>query len=251
MFGNLFKSKKSALAPRHIPVGGKVGMVKATFPLVACAGKDAHTVISDLAKQRDVTPIVMGGLRSVEMMVDMHMGRHPQEILYDANSFNFDTWISAAREKAREIAEETGVPYPHPGQFEGPSVQTDAIAAAVSAPLRPGALNEAYIGVFQTADPTEVPAILDCGGWNDFPMAEVHVGLHRRWRDRDGARLIGHSHDLLTFHVLRPPNSQNEAFALAEEQFAYCPDIIQQGYGSLGRLAGALLGSRTWQLWWD
>jgi hypothetical protein len=38
---------------------------------------------------------------------------------------------------------------------------------------------------------------------------------------------------------------------LAQEQYAYCEDIVEQGTGSLANLAATLLDAPTWHFWWD
>ena len=38
---------------------------------------------------------------------------------------------------------------------------------------------------------------------------------------------------------------------LAEEQFAYCPDIVHQGVGTISALASMLLDGTAWYFWWD
>ena len=35
------------------------------------------------------------------------------------------------------------------------------------------------------------------------------------------------------------------------EQFAYCPDIVDQGAGTLEALAAVLVNASVWFFWWD
>jgi len=51
--------------------------------------------------------------------------------------------------------------------------------------------------------------------------------------------------------VDKPPHSQTEALALANEHFAYCEDIVTQGVGTIEGLAATLLEGKTWFFWWD
>ena len=39
--------------------------------------------------------------------------------------------------------------------------------------------------------------------------------------------------------------------ALALEQYAFCPDIVEQGCGTIGYLADTLAKSNKWYFWWD
>jgi len=102
-----------------------------------------------------------------------------------------------------------------------------------------------------TDDWTTIPAHLRWGGWNEHPHAEYHVAAWRAWRDRYGANLIGMTHDTLIMKVEKPPNSRKEAYKLAEEQYLYCNDIVDQGVGSVTNLAAGLLNSKYWFFWWD
>ncbi|MGF1545422.1 MAG: DUF4253 domain-containing protein [Parvularculaceae bacterium] len=108
-----------------------------------------------------------------------------------------------------------------------------------------------YIGVFATDDWTEIPARLAYGDWNANPPAEHHVAALRAWRDRFGARLIGVNADTLNVIVEKTPQNKDDALALAHEQYAYAPDIVDQGVGSISHLAAGLMQTRSWYFWWD
>jgi hypothetical protein len=43
----------------------------------------------------------------------------------------------------------------------------------------------------------------------------------------------------------------DDALGLAREHEAYCPDVVEQGAGSTGKLAATLLGAPHWYFWWD
>ena len=42
-----------------------------------------------------------------------------------------------------------------------------------------------------------------------------------------------------------------EALDLAREQYAYCPDLVDQGTETLSALAASLLKDEWWHFWWD
>lgn len=102
-----------------------------------------------------------------------------------------------------------------------------------------------------TDDWTTIPAHLRWGGWNEHPHPEYHIAAWRSWRNKYGANLIGMTHDTLIMRVEKPPNSRKEAYKLAEEQYLYCNDIVDQGVGSVTNLAAGLLNSGYWFFWWD
>ena len=49
------------------------------------------------------------------------------------------------------------------------------------------------------------------------------------------------THDTIELHVARPPRTRDDALALAYEQYAYCPDIVDQRAVTLDALAAGLV----------
>lgn len=97
----------------------------------------------------------------------------------------------------------------------------------------------------------EAPAWLGFGGWNDCPEPFEQIAVLASWRRRYGAEVFGLGADQLELEVSRPPRDADEASALAREQYAYCFDLVDQGYLSLARLAADLPGRTIWSFWWD
>lgn len=112
-------------------------------------------------------------------------------------------------------------------------------------------LETVIIVLVPTDDATTIPAHLRWGGWNANPPAEFHVAALRSWRDRFGAELIGLGPDVINLRVARRPKTREEAMALAREQYLYCNDIVDQGVGTLSRLAALLYTQDWWYFWWD
>ena len=102
-----------------------------------------------------------------------------------------------------------------------------------------------------TKDWTIIPAYLCWGGWNANPPAEVHIAALRSWRDRYGAELVGLGMDTMNIRVAKRPQTRDEALELARELYTYCPDIVDQGVGTLSNLAAGLMISHWWFFWWD
>jgi len=108
-----------------------------------------------------------------------------------------------------------------------------------------------WIAVVQIAHPWEAAAAIEFGAWNACPTPEEHVGVMRYWSERWGAEPVGIAADTVEMLVARPPTSRDDALALANEQFAYCEDIVTQGVGTVEALAATLVDGRTWFFWWD
>lgn len=102
-----------------------------------------------------------------------------------------------------------------------------------------------------TTVPWTVPAYLPFGGWNECPHDEEHVVFLRHWYEQYGAELVVMTNDILEFAVTRPPQTRDQALALAREQYGYCNDIVTQGTETISNLAASLLDSKVWFFWWD
>lgn len=73
----------------------------------------------------------------------------------------------------------------------------------------------------------------------------------RSWEDRWAARVVEIGFDTLTLTVGIPPRDRQAAMTLAAEHFAFCPDNVWQGTGTLLSYAESIQGSRMWIFWWD
>lgn len=82
-------------------------------------------------------------------------------------------------------------------------------------------------------------------------MPEEQVAMLRYWNARYGVELVGLSGDTLNLRIARPPTTREGAMTLAEEQYYYCTDIVDQGVETLSGLAATLVGARWWFFWWD
>lgn len=95
----------------------------------------------------------------------------------------------------------------------------------------------------------EVPAALAWGHASGRTPAE-HVALLRHWSTRYRAELVGISTDIIEMNVGRPPTTPDAALALAFDQYAYDPSLLDGGLGTLNELAASLLGSSAWYFTW-
>lgn len=103
-----------------------------------------------------------------------------------------------------------------------------------------------------TAHPWEIFAWLPFGGWNECPNTQDLMAITKSWYESYGAIPAVLTHDELEFQLTTPVNKQ-DAMQLALEQYAFCPDVIEQGpeNATVGRLADTLSKSLTWYFWWD
>ena len=109
---------------------------------------------------------------------------------------------------------------------------------------------ECILALIPTSEPWEVFAWLPFGGWNECPMPEEILWIAKYWYERYGVIPAVMTHDVLEFSA-HPIKDKNAALGVALEQYAFCQDIVDQGIGTIGRLAGGLMQSSVWYFWWD
>jgi hypothetical protein len=131
-------------------------------------------------------------------------------------------------------------------------VDVSELGLSVSLDLTSGkAHDKIHILMIPTDNSWEVPAYLQWGDWNACPPPEYHVAALRNWHNRFGADLVGINGDTINVKVQNTPKERAEALGLARDIYAYCPDIVDQGVGSIAALAAGLTTSNWWYLWWD
>ena len=101
-------------------------------------------------------------------------------------------------------------------------------------------------------NPWEVFAYLPFGGWNECPDTAELMAIARYWLEQYGAVPAVITHDVLEC-ALPAPVPEDQAMELAMEQYAFCPDAVDQGPedASIGWLADTLCQSDKWFFWWD
>jgi hypothetical protein len=97
--------------------------------------------------------------------------------------------------------------------------------------------------------------ILDAVGWMgaanyDADPLDMTTVL-RSWEVRFDGYVVGMGTDTLTLAVARPPRDLASATAIAAEHFAFCPDNIQQGAGTIREYSPLLVDQELWPFWWD
>ena len=149
----------------------------------------------------------------------------------------------------KECAEEDGWDWPSQ-EVLGPMEGGEAVDRFLGISDFHGKTIPLVLAEIPVKHPWEVFAWVPFGGWNECPRNEEQMTAAKYWFERYGAVPAVITRDVLEYD-LPAPVPRDKALELAMEQYAFCPDIVDQGYESVGRLADTLAKSSKWYFWWD
>ncbi|MEU8271151.1 DUF4253 domain-containing protein [Sphaerisporangium sp. NPDC049002] len=171
---------------------------------------------------------------------------------YNVDAFMAEVWadwIERAAEDQVEILDPFGPYCPGPAEPGEPRADPDALADRYAAMLAEQGTPVGLAAVQRGADALAVmgwQGALHHNEWN-VPLAAVV----RSWEDRFEARLVGLGFNTLDLSVAAPPVTSQHALHVAAEHWAFCPDAIVQGAGTLIDYAEEIRGKHIWSFWWD
>jgi hypothetical protein len=167
----------------------------------------------------------------------------PRTAIQASIALNISEWFASRR---AEIEEDSELP-------RGPWPATAEPGSGFWFPFdsRGNRLDPWWMLLVPAVQPWHAPVSLAYGNWNECPPAHVHAALARSWAERFGATLVAIGGDIVEMTVQEPPRTNEDALALAEEHYLYCPDIVEQGCNTIDALAAKLKGGTSWSFWWD
>ena len=222
------------------------------FSTIEVPGEDAIRVLNERRTSYPSTgeyPFLIGDQKELERIEECaeFNEQDPAEIIQLSFELNPAAWMAGRRKEAEEYE---FAPEELLGAWPGEVVKKGSITLHTDI-LTHRVKSKVYVGLAKIDAPWQLPAILKFGAWNDCPYPDMHCALHRRWQERFGAEITGMSGDVVECVVQGPPTNREEAIELAWEQYWYCTDIVDQGCGTVSKLAATLLNSRYWYFWWD
>ena len=223
-----------------------------TYETIELDGNDAvAALMARLASfpQTGEYPFLIGGefeLQRAKELIEFD-DDDPLQILQASAGVSVASWIA----ERRAADEEYGSPSEDLiGKWPDESVDKGAISLhrdAVSRIVK----RRVFMGIARIEEPWQLPAVMRFGGWNSCPEPAVHCAFHRQWQAEYGARITGLANDTIECLVDTLPRDRDDALRLAWQQYWYCPDIVDQGCGTISRLAATLMNSQYWFFWWD
>lgn len=216
------------------------------------AGVDALAKLHALRAEFPRTglyPFLIGDQNSKDTFDEMMEANEdePDDIIQESFGFDLGNWI---KQRPDELF---GDDFNRDDLIEDwPSTKTDSGSICMHNDIVTGKTHDTvYIGTIPLEQPWQLPAVLRYGGWNDCPLAHVHCALFRHWQEKYGAEIVSMGGDVVEAIVSKSPATREQALELAWEQYWYCYDIVDQGIGSVTKLAASLMGSKYWYFWWD
>jgi len=104
------------------------------------------------------------------------------------------------------------------------------------------------LAVLKTDDRFEILKVMQTGGYNyDIFPKDVQEKLHD-WDSRFGIYMLGAGNDWAEMEFTGRPDDMD---AFAKEVYEFCPDVVEQGTGSVESLAKEMDDTGTIFLWWD
>ncbi len=222
------------------------------FATLKVAGADAIRLLNDHRARYQASgqyPFLIGDADDLRRLYEAAQfnRQDPAEIVRASLAITIADWIGTRRKEEEE--------YEFPfdeimGEWPGEVLDKGSIGLhkeLTSGEFKP----EVYLGLAKIETPWHLPAVLKYGAWNACPAPEVHCAFHREWQQRFGSEIMGMSGDVVECLVKNPPSEREVATILAWEQYWYCADIVEQGCGSVSKLAATVMKSPHWYFWWD
>lgn len=221
------------------------------LPVPGAAAQRLWQQLRQLASRTGMWPVIVGRQSELDRHSDaIAEERDPEVTLRLGAEIDASRWIEEhLGEIRRTVEDDPEWEMPH-GDWPK-DMQPDNELSVPLDLLNRRAHAEVYITLLPCKHGWEAPAWLNFGGWNDCPYPEEHVAVLKRWEEVYGAEVACISADTVEMIVSRPPLTRADALALAEEQYAYAADTVDQGFDTLEALAASLLKGNVWWFWWD
>src|SRR2546425_3369914 len=264
----------------HLPAGRRLsgnpsmplhGIVMISAPvawLTDAAALDSGRLLYRLRKpaaEVGLVPVLLTGMEGDDSRPwDSHefSPTDPRRIdHFEAGRVLADMWSQNANEEDEETAEPAqpfGMEFP--GLAAAPTVNPRSgfgrLFAKASDPTDDRhvleSLGSRRVGLVAANRPSDaITAVGWTGAVNVHDDPVLMSAVLRSWEDRWAACVVEIGFDTLTLTVGIAPRDRQRALALAAEHFAFCPDNITQGPGTVAAYAESLRNSPVWTFWWD
>ena len=233
---------------------------------------DLWNRLHQIVAETGYSPVVLGDrdeevanhLESIEFISDSRTDNTIERILERSTEIDPDSWFANTASNRREDLQEfwegskyvsfdkeetDPLTFATTGEWNDTIEPNDRFRIPYDRYYEP--LDKVVIALAPTTASWQTFAFLKFGSWNECPAPDEHIAIAKSWHDRYGAEVVGITHDIVEMKVVNPPLDRETAFRLAQEQYIYCSDIVEQGVQTLNNLSATLLGAKVWYFWWD
>lgn len=113
-----------------------------------------------------------------------------------------------------------------------------------------GNKSKCRIGIIKGNDQFDILKIQQTNGDNYGISNEDVISKLREWNNRYPFIIVGADYDWIDANFLVLPSNQ-EMKSFAQEMYEFCPDIVEQGTGSIEELIEEIKETKKLALWWD
>ncbi|HEU5128671.1 MAG TPA: DUF4253 domain-containing protein [Glycomyces sp.] len=109
---------------------------------------------------------------------------------------------------------------------------------------------DGLLGLVETDAGWKIPAMFPWKGSTNWELyGAEHAAILKRWHHRFEAEVVAMTYDVMELYVPHPPGAE-EAIGVANEAYAYCPDLLDSGVPTLEDLAEHMIRSKAWYFRW-
>jgi len=215
-----------------------------------------NTAFDEAIKALNSNPklVVCGANDEIDSLKEMleFSEQNTDGIIQASKEINIQQWLQDRKSEFAENDSEWDSEFNDEMDAEWETDSPGALSFTLDKDILTGEPVTNLVGVQIPAEESwHLPAHFKYGGWNECPIPEIQCAIWHYWEAKYGAKIVGISHDVIEAYVANPPTTLEEAKQLANEQYLYCTDIVDQGVQSVANLAALLLNQKIWYFWWD
>ena len=252
MFRNLFGFGKKKIEKEQTKLAEKFGCTYTYFPVSTDIKKVLSAFKNDLdecKKEGTFVPVILVSSDRIEEMIDFE--DYDKDKLLNESIVDGGELLAKRLESQKQFFEEYEPEINWDEEYIGEMTGGEIMEPFISFKDDLNKINMPMLLLrIPVKNPWEVFAYIPFGGWNECPAPAEQMAVCKYWHEKHGAWPLAIADDVLEYYIEKPVGSE-EAMALASEQYAFCNDLIDQGFESIGFLADSIRKSKYWSFWWD
>ena len=232
------------------------------YPVERVPGAQALQKLDELRARGQGVPLILGSEGDFGLLCENQefIEDEPEALIAQAQALDAAAWLAEryadvggeyedeeAGEDEEDDEDDDVLPWPESAAEASPEARLSAHCDVLS--KKPHAA--VVLATLPARENWQAICHLKAGGWNECPFPHEQAAVYKLWNERYGAELACVTSDVVEMTVTRPPTTREAALELAQQQYHFCPDIVDQGVGSVQALAKSLLFAPVWYFWWD